>query len=80
VKDKSDTAEKRLDELRMLKDGDHIFWIRSSSQFKREATIYPETLTPEQQHRLDAIEQELIAMAHEATEEKITKTVLKGDK
>jgi hypothetical protein len=62
----------------MLHEGDHIFWFRQSPQFKRDATIYPETLTPEQQQRLNAIEQELIAMAHEATEEKIAKTVLKG--
>jgi hypothetical protein len=41
-------------------------------------TIYPETLTPEPQQRLNQIEHELLAMAYEATEETRTKTVLKG--
>jgi hypothetical protein len=41
-------------------------------------TIYLETLTPEQQQRLNQIEQELLVMAYAASEETRTKTVLKG--
>jgi hypothetical protein len=41
-------------------------------------TIYLETLTPEQQQRLNQIEQELLVMAYEASEETRIKTVLKG--
>ena len=64
--------------LRMLTEGDHIFWLRESSQLKRDMTIYLETLTPEQQQRLNQIEQELLVMAYEASEETRIKTVLKG--
>jgi hypothetical protein len=57
-------------------NGERILWIRTSPQRKRDLVIYPETLRPEQRQRLEAIEQELLEMAHEATEE--TKTALKG--
>jgi hypothetical protein len=57
-----------------------IFWVRvvETPQLKREMTIYPETLTSEQQQRLNQIEQELLEMAYEASEESRTRTVLKG--
>jgi hypothetical protein len=67
-----------VNELRMLTGGDHIFWLRESPQLKRDTTIYLETLTPEQQQRLNQIEQELLVMAYAASEETRTKTVLKG--
>jgi len=67
-----------MNELRMLTEGEHIFWMRESPQVKRDMTIYPETLTPEQQQRLNQIEQELLEMAYEASEENRTRTVLKG--
>src|SRR5947208_2958346 len=73
-------TELRLNELRMLTEGEHIFWTRSSPSLKREMTIYPETLTPEQQQRLDQIEKQLLEMAHDATKEKTSKTVLKESK
>jgi hypothetical protein len=38
----------------------------------------PETLTPEQRRRLKQIEQELLEMTYDASEETPTKTVLKG--
>jgi hypothetical protein len=43
-------------------------------------TIYPETLTPEQQRRLNKIERELLDMAYQAEEETRTETVRKGKK
>ena len=49
------------------------------AQLKRDIAIYPQTLTPEQQQRLNEIEQELLTMAHEAEEETRNKTVLKGN-
>jgi hypothetical protein len=64
--------------LRKLMDAEHINWFRESPQLKRDITIYPQLLTPEQQQRLNQIEQELLAMAYEAEEETRTKTVLKG--
>ena len=57
-------------------EGESISWTRRSPQLRREMTIYPETLTPEQQRRLNQIEQELLDMADKAEEE--TKIVLKG--
>lgn len=57
-------------------DAEHIDWFRETPQLKRDITFYPQLLTPEQQQRLNAIEQELLAMAYEAEEE--TKTVLKA--
>jgi hypothetical protein len=69
---------KGLNELRMLKEGEHTFWIRESPVLRREMTIYTEVLTPDQRERFNQIEQELLEMAYEATEESKTKTVLKG--
>ena len=77
MKHKPDTPN-GIKELRMLTEGEHIFWMRESPQLKRDMTIYPETLTLEQQQRLNQIEQELLEMAYEATEENRTRTVLKG--
>jgi Spy/CpxP family protein refolding chaperone len=51
--------------------------MRESPQLKRDMTIYLETLTPEQQQRLNQIEQEPLE-AYDACEESRTKTVLKG--
>jgi hypothetical protein len=77
MKHRPDTLE-GIKELRILIEGEHISWARKSPQLKREMTIYPETLTPEQQQRLNQIEQELLDMAQKAEEETRTKTVLKG--
>lgn len=63
-------------ELSLLMEGEYITWVRKSLQLTRGMTIYPETLTPEQQHRLNGIEQELLKMAYKPEEE--TRTVLKG--
>jgi hypothetical protein len=67
-----------IKELTMLVEGEHISWTRKSPQLTREMTIYPETLTPEQQERLNQIEQELLDLAYKAEEETRTKTVLRG--
>lgn len=64
----------------MFLDGERIYWIRESPELKRNMTIYTQVLTPEQRERLNEIEQELIQMAYEASEESITKTVLKSAK
>jgi len=76
MKHKPDTPE-GFDELRMMRN-EHIFWTRESPVLKRDITLYPEMLTPEQQGRLSQIEKELVEMAYDGTEE--TKTVLKGAK
>jgi hypothetical protein len=68
-----DTSEK----LRMMVEGESIEWLRKSQQLRREITIYPEKLTPEQRERLNQIEKELVEMADEASEETRTKTMLK---
>jgi hypothetical protein len=73
-----DTLEDKMTELTMLVEGEHISWTRKSPQLKREMTIYPETLTPEQQERLNQIERELLDLAFKAEEETRTKTVLRG--
>jgi hypothetical protein len=62
----------------MLLRGEHIFYVRESPTLKRDVIIYPTTLTPEQLERLNQIEQELIEMADEATEENRATTTLKG--
>jgi hypothetical protein len=77
MKHRPDTPE-GVKEIRMLAEGEHIFWFRESPQLKREMTIYPQTLTPAQLERLNQIEKELLEIAYEASEQKITKTVLKG--
>ena len=77
MKNRPDTVD-GIKELTMLIEGEHISWIRKSPQLKRDMTIYPETLTPEQRQRLNEIEQELLGMAYKAEEETRTKTVLKG--
>ena len=77
MRHRADTAE-GVNELKMIKDGERIYWFRKSPKLKREMTIYRDVLTPEQQQRLDQIEQELLEMAYEADEESITKTVLKS--
>jgi hypothetical protein len=79
MKHRTDTIE-GVNELKMLLEGEHINWVRQKPGLRRDLTIYPETLTPEQQQRLDQIEQELLGMAYEATEENTTKTILKGKK
>ena len=71
-------SQEGVNELRLMLEGEHIFWLRESPQLKRDMTIYPEALTPEQQQRLNQIEQELLEMAYEATEETRTRTALKG--
>jgi hypothetical protein len=71
---------KTLNTLKMRFEGEHIDYYRQNPGLKVHITIYPSTLTPEQQQRLGEIEQELIAMAHEATEEMISKTSLKKAK
>lgn len=76
MKNKPDTPE-GLSELKMFTEGEHIFWLRESPELKRDITIYPQTLTPEQQQRLSEIEQELLEMAYNASEETRTKTILK---
>jgi hypothetical protein len=76
MRNRPDTPD-GVKELRMLTEGDHIFWLRESPQLKRDMTIYLETLTPEQQQRLNQIEQELLEMAYYASEETRTRTVLK---
>ncbi len=78
MKHRPDTFE-GVKELRMLTEGEHIFWIRESPKFKCDFTIYPQTLTPDQQQRLSQIEKELLEMAYEANEESRTKIVLKGE-
>jgi hypothetical protein len=72
-----DTPE-GVNEVRMLREGERIYWHRQSPQLERNITIFPETLTPEQQQRLNEIEQELVTMAYDATEERKTKTILTG--
>src|SRR3954453_23472650 len=59
MKNRPDTRE-GANELRMLMQGERIFWFRESPQLKREMTIYPPALTPEQLQRLNQIEQELL--------------------
>jgi hypothetical protein len=84
LKEQNDNLKHRSDipdgvkELRMLTEGEYWYWVKESLQLKREMTIYPETLTPEQQQQLNQIEQELLEMACEASEERRTITVLKG--
>ena len=77
MKHRPDSRE-GVNELRMMLEGERILWLRESPQLKRDMTIYPETLTQEQQQRLNQIEQELLEMAYEATEETRTRTALKG--
>jgi hypothetical protein len=77
MKHRPDTLE-GIKELTMLIEGESISWTRKSPQLRREMTIYPETLAPEQQQRLNQIEQELMDLAYKAEEETRIKTVLKG--
>jgi hypothetical protein len=77
MKHRPDTLE-GIKELTMLIEGEHISWTRKSPKLKREMTIYPETLTPEQQERLNQIERELLDLAFKAEEETRTKSVLRG--
>jgi hypothetical protein len=70
------TTPDGIKEFKLLMEGEHISWTRKSPQLRRYIDIYPETLTPEQQQRLNQIEQELLNMAYKAEEE--TKTVLRG--
>lgn len=65
-------------ELKMITEGEHIFYHRESPVLKRVMTIYPQVLMPEQQQRLEQIEKELLEMAYEASGEARTTTVLKG--
>lgn len=76
MKNRSETSD-GVKELRKVTEGDHVFWLREWPQLKRGMTIFLETLTPEQQPRLNQIEQELLVMAYEASEETRIKTVLK---
>jgi hypothetical protein len=77
MKYKADTPE-GIKEFKMLMEGEHVSWMRKSPQLRRDIDIYPESLTPEQQQRLNHIEQELLDMAYKAEEETRTKIVLKG--
>lgn len=36
------------EELRLMAEGERIEWCRRSPSLKRDITIYPETLTPDQ--------------------------------
>jgi hypothetical protein len=57
--------------------GPAVHWRRlDPPNFTRSMRIYPATLTAYQRHRLEAIEQELLAMAYSAGEE--VRTVLRG--
>lgn len=76
MKHRLDTQE-GVNELRMLRVGEHIDWTRQSPALTRRITVYLDLLTPEQKERLNEIEKELLAMAYEANEETRTKTVLK---
>jgi hypothetical protein len=67
-----------IEKLKILMEGEHVSWMRKSPQLRRDIDIYPELLTPEQQQRLNHIEQELLDMADKAEEETRTKIVLKG--
>lgn len=71
-------TDSHLKRLSMMIEGEHIDWERRSPQLRRSISIYPQTLTPEQRQRLNDIEQELITMADEASEETKNKTILKG--
>ena len=77
MKHRPDTPE-GVSELKMIKDGERVHWYRESPQLKRNMTIYIDVLTPDQKQRLEQIEQELLVMAYDADEEKISKTILKG--
>jgi hypothetical protein len=79
MKHRPDTQE-GVNELKMLRDGEHIFWHRESPTLKRVMTIYLDLLSPEQKERLEQIEKELLEMAYDASEETRTTTVLKGDR
>jgi len=50
MRNSPDTPE-GIDELHMLVEGEHISWVRKSPTLRRDITIYPTTLTPEQQQR-----------------------------
>lgn len=71
-----DTQE-GVNELKMMKDGERVYWIQESPKLKRNLTIYPEMLSFEQRQRLGVIWKELLIMSYDASEETITKTVLK---
>jgi hypothetical protein len=77
MRHRPDTPE-GVDEIKIMKDGERIYWWHESPQLKRDITIFPAMLTPEQQERLSQIEKELVEMAYTASEETRTKTVLKG--
>jgi hypothetical protein len=62
--------------FKMIMEGRSISWIRKSPPLTRMMTIYPDMLTPEQQQRLDQIEQELLGLAYTAEEE--SRHVLRG--
>jgi hypothetical protein len=70
------TTPDGIKEFKLLMEGEHISWTRKSPKLSRYIDIYPETLTPEQQQRINQIEEELLNMAYKAEEE--TKTVLRG--
>jgi hypothetical protein len=67
-----------IKEFTLLMEGERISWTRKTLQLRRDMTIYPEMLTPEQQRRLNQIELELLDMAYQAEEETRTETVRKG--
>lgn len=68
MKQESDTLE-GIKELTPLVEGQHISWTSTSPQLTHEMTIYPETLTVQQQERQDQIEQQLLDLAYKAKEE-----------
>ncbi|WP_353064716.1 hypothetical protein RBB77_02995 [Tunturibacter psychrotolerans] len=72
------TTPEGIKEFTLLMEGERISWTRKTPQLRRDMTIYPETLTPEQQRRLNQIERELLDMAYQAEEETRTETVRKG--
>jgi glycerophosphoryl diester phosphodiesterase len=78
MKHRPDTPE-GVNEIRITTQGEKIYWFRESPQLKRDITIYPEMLTPEQQERLNQIEKELVEMAYTASEETRNRTTLKGN-
>jgi len=82
MNDKKWTTPEGIKEFKVLMEGQRVSWVRKSPeespQMTRYLTIYPQTLTPSQQARMDLIEQELLSMAYSAEEETRTTTVVKG--
>jgi hypothetical protein len=70
-----ETTPEGLKELQTM-SGPAIFWTRREPLLERYMAIYLETLTADQRDRVNAIELELLDMAHSAKEE--VRTILRG--